>query len=195
MKTRFTSASQRAFTLIELLVVITIIGILAALVGGAASGVLKKAKKVKTLAALSQIVVAIKQYQGEYNRYPLPQGQTGEEAIPLTSGSTILKVLLGGDPKMNPRGIVFMEPPIGKNGAGGLVGSEGNQSFNDPWGEPYEVNIDANYDGKIANPDSQNQDATISKGAPRDLNLGAIAVSKGEDKKKRTKDDVVSWRS
>ena len=196
MNSRLSSNSKRAFTLIEMLVVITIIGILASLVASAASGAIKKAKRVKTQAALKDIVLAIKNYQVEYNRYPLPQGHTGEEPIPLSSGATVLKILLGANEgKMNPRTITFLEPAAAsKGGAGGLTGSDGSQALNDPWGVAYEVIMDANYDNKIANPDSQNADATISKGAPRDLIVGAIAMSSGEDKKKHTKDDVVSWR-
>ena len=196
MKTRFTATSKRAFTLIEMLVVITIIGILAALVSSATGGVMKKAKRVKTQAALKDIVLGIKNYQVEYNRYPIPAGKTGEEAIPLSAGTGILKVLMGGnDNKMNPRGIVFIDPPVAKGGAGGLSGSEGNQEFTDPWGTPYLVILDANYDNKIANPDAQNSDSTISKDAPKDLVMGAIAMSPGEDKKLHNKDDVVSWRN
>ena len=195
MKTRFSISSQRAFTLIELLVVITIIGILAALVGGATTGVMKRAKKVKTQAALKDIVLAVKNYQVEYNRYPLPPGHTSEEPIPLSSGSTILKILLGkNEGKMNPREIAYIEPPMAKNGAGGLSGSEGSYELTDPWATPYELTVDANYDNKIANPDAQNEDTTVSANAPRDIIAGAIAVSYGEDKKKNTKDDVASWR-
>ena len=195
MNTRLKSTSQRAFTLIEMLVVITIIGILASLTGAAVTGVMKKAKKVKTQAALKDIVLGIKNYQVEYNRYPLPQGRTSEEPIPLNEGSTILKILLGkNESKMNPREIAYIEPPMAKNGAGGLSGTDGNYALNDPWGTAYQVVLDANYDNKISNPDIRNEDATISHGAPRDIIAGCIAFSFGEDKKQNTKDDVVSWR-
>ncbi|MDB6004041.1 MAG: signal peptide protein [Prosthecobacter sp.] len=195
MKTRLKSTSLRAFTLIEMLVVITIIGILAGLVGGAVTGVMKKAKKVKTQAALKDIVLGINNYRVEYNRFPLPQGHSSEEPVPLSGGSTILKILLGkNDSKMNPREIAYIEPPMAKNGAGGLSGSDDNYELTDPWATPYQVTLDANYDNKIANPDLQNEDSTISNGAPRDIVAGAIASSFGEDKKENTKDDVVSWR-
>ena len=195
MNTRFKSTSHRAFTLIEMLVVITIVGILAALTGGAVTGVMKKAKKVKTQAALKDIVLGISNYRVEYNRFPLPQGQSSEDAIPLSAGSAILKVLLGqNDGKMNPREIAYIEPPMAKNGAGGLSGSSGSYEFTDPWGTAYQVIMDANYDNKITNPDTQNEDSTISAGAAREIVAGAVALSLGEDKKKNSKDDVVSWR-
>lgn len=194
MNTRLHTTPHRAFTLIEMLVVITIVGILAALVGTAATSVIRNAKKVKTKAALKDIVLGIQNYRTEYNKLPLPPGHTSEDAIPLDQGSTILKILLGGnDSKMNPREIRFIEPPMGKDGAGGLSGTEGNYSLTDSWGTPYEVMLDANYDNKILNPDSQNEDPNVSKG-PREVIATAIAYSYGEDKKKGTKDDIVSWR-
>ncbi len=195
MKNRSTSFSKRAFTLIEILVVITIIAVLIGIAFPAVTGVMRKAKKVKAQAALKDITLGIKNYQVEYNRYPLPPGQTSEQPIPLTQGSSVLKILMGtNDSKMNPREITYIEPPMGKDGAGGLTGSEGNYALMDPWGQAYEVIIDANYDNKISNPDLKNEDPTISSGAPPFLVMGVVGFSSGEDKKANTKDDVVSWR-
>lgn len=194
MKNHSKSLSSRAFTLIELLVVIGIIAMLAGLSFPAISGVMKKAKRARCAAAIKDIQLGIKNYQVEYNRYPLASG-AGETPTPLSEGNQLLNVLLGQNmSKLNPREIVFLEAPMGKGGAGGLTGSEGSYGLTDVWGEPYMVMIDANYDNKIANPDSQNSDETIAAGAPPNLITGAAVFSTGEDKQANTKDDIVSWR-
>jgi prepilin-type N-terminal cleavage/methylation domain-containing protein len=194
MKSPSKSVSSRAFTLIELLVVISIIAMLAGLAFPAISGVMTRAKKAKCAAAIKDIQLGIKNYQVEYNRYPLVSG-SGETPTPLSEGNVLLNVLLGKNTnKLNPREIVFLESPMGKGGAGGLTGSEGSFGLMDVWGNPYEVMIDSNYDNKIANPDSQNSDSTISGGASPTLIVGAAVFSLGEDKTANTKDDIVSWR-
>lgn len=189
------TVSRRAFTLIELLVVIGIIGILAALAVPAATGVMKRAKKVKTAATLKDLQLGIKNYQVEYGRYPARPGTTSEEPTQLTEGNILLSVLLGNnDDKLNPREIVYIEPPVAKNGIGGLTGTEGSYGLADTWGTPYEVIMDLNYDNRISNPDTRNSDSTVSDGAPANLPVGVAVYSLGEDKKPNTGDDVVSWR-
>ncbi len=194
MKSHRRSFIRQGFTLIELLVVITIIAVLAGLAVPAANGVMRKAKKVKTSAALKDIQLGIKNYQAEYNRYPVKAGDTSEEPIALSEGSDLLLALLGKDDKLNPRGIVYIEPPVAKGGTGGLTGDEGNYALVDSWGEPFQVIIDKNYDNKIANPDKRNEDPGVSDGAPANLPIGVGVYSHGEDKKPYTKDDIVSWR-
>ncbi len=195
MKTRFTVTSRRAFTLIELLVVITIISMLASLISTAVMKVMDNAQRVRAHAALSDIVTAVNNYHSEYNRYPLSSGDNSEEPVRLSAGSPMLKILLGGNEgKMNPKGSTYLQAPMAKNGAGGLFGTEGSQALNDPWGEAYEVVVDSNFDNKISNPDARNEDPALSNNVPHDLVFGVIASSYGKDKKKGTKDDVVSWR-
>jgi len=63
-----------AFTLIELLVVISIIAILAGLAFGAFSGIQKKGKKVQARNDLNALIIAIKAYNTEYGKYPVPMG-------------------------------------------------------------------------------------------------------------------------
>jgi prepilin-type N-terminal cleavage/methylation domain-containing protein len=183
------------FTLIEMLIVIGIIATLAALAMPAMSGAMKSAKKVKTQAVLKDLVLGIKNYQVEYNRYPVSGNDKQESPRRTDSSNDVVGILLGDNPnKLNPRKQAFMEPPLAKNGVGGLTGNEGNYSLVDPWGETYYLVMDLNYDNKIANPDRNNDDPTVGRDAPQNLPVGAIAYSSGDDKKLNNKDDVVSWR-
>lgn len=73
---KHTSVNQRvrqAFTLIELLVVIAIIGILAAMILPALSGVKRQAQIKITKAEMTQMVTAIATYQQDYSRLPASQ--------------------------------------------------------------------------------------------------------------------------
>ena len=195
MKTSHRHIASRGFTLIELLIVVGIIGILASLAVPAATGVMKKAKKVRTQAALKDVQLGVKNYQVEYNRYPARAGSTSEEPQKLTEGSILLSTLMGkNEQNLNPRAIQYIDPPIGKNGSGGLTGNEGSYGLYDFFGSPYEVIMDLNYDNKIRNPDASNEDRTISQDAPTNLPIGVAVYSLGEDKKLNTKDDVASWR-
>ena len=102
----------------------------------------------------------------------------------------------------NPRKIVFISPPDAKdqtNSRSGIKTSDGQ--WYDPWGTPYAIKIDGNYDNQIlVNPYALNAGATP-------LRIGVIAWSFGSDtqsqsvpgpaadKKTGTNDDdVISWQ-
>jgi prepilin-type N-terminal cleavage/methylation domain-containing protein len=136
--TRAISASLRfrpgreaaAFTLIELLIVIAIIAVLAGLGFGAVQGALGSAKRAQARNDVSQVAAAVKAYTLEYGRLP----EEGNEIAALV-----------GD---NPKKIVFLEPRMaaGKPPKGGLSGEE----LLDPWGKPYKIFLDDDYDNKVS---------------------------------------------
>lgn len=64
---------ERGFTIVELLIVIAIIGILAALVVVAYSGITKAAYKSKRLADMNSVQKALELYHQDYGYYP-PNG-------------------------------------------------------------------------------------------------------------------------
>jgi len=187
-----------AFTLIELLVVISIIAILAGLAFGAFSGIQKKGKKVQARNDLNALIIAIKAYNTEYGKYPVPSGQQGRGDIELESNESLMGPLTDPDHRLNPRGHVFFEGnPAKDNGRGPRSGVDIQGAkvlgLYDPWGELYQVVIDADYDKKIDNPDP---DAESSE-----LLGGVIGYSKGEDRDRPGesggrppfKDNVASW--
>ena len=64
--------AKRGFTLVELLVVIAIIAILAAMLLPTLSKAKDSAKKAQAKTEMQNIAAAVRQYNAEYNRYPIP---------------------------------------------------------------------------------------------------------------------------
>ena len=199
-----------AFTLIELLVVIAIIAILIGLLFPAFSAVQNQAKRTQAKNDLTQIVNAVNAYYTEYGKYPLPTGTTGDfifgpggNSNPPSNAELFytLRGVNAGTMNLNnaanPRIIVFISPPYVKNDTAGnrrsgVSNTDG--SYYDPWGTPYAVEIDGDYNNQIAtNP------YTAGTGAgPAALTIGVIAWSRGKDATQGTdfnaSDDVISWQ-
>ena len=206
---------KHAFTLIELLVVIAIIAILIGLLFPAFKAVQNQAKQVQAKNDLTQIVNAVNAYYTEYGKYPIVtadtilSGTTGSpnnnsdllyslRAIPLGANA-----LVNGVPAINPRSIVFINPPDVKNDTAGQRRSGVSPTdgrYYDPWGTVYLVEIDGSYENQVANP------YTANAGAVPNLFIGVIAWSLGTDGQGATgaasgdkntgvyADDVISWQ-
>ena len=183
MKLSFTYSTRRSrkrgFTLIELLIVITIIATLAGLSFGAFAAVQAAAKKTQATAMISGIQNAVANYNNEYGKLPVAKGGKSAREAPIETEGTFLAILMGADAgkKFNPRKIQFLEPKEAKGeGFNGVVMAGDNpRSLNDPWGNPYVVLMDANYDGKVRNPDEDNESDT------QFVNQDVIVWSRGPD--------------
>ena len=189
--------SRNAFTLVELLVVIAIISILMGLLFIGARTVQEQAKKTQAKNDLAQIVTAINAFYTEYGRYPT--AATTDAAASYGPGGltndAVFNALRGLDTVLNPRQIVFISPPYAKDpntpisGIGTVTGAG---QYYDPWGTPYAIRMDGNYNNQIdTNPYSANA-------GPSPLQLGVVAWSLGSDHLKGTDlatcDDVISWQ-
>jgi prepilin-type N-terminal cleavage/methylation domain-containing protein len=174
------------FTLIELLVVIAIIAILVGLLFPAYKGVQDQAKRTQAKNDLTQIVTAVNAFYTEYGKYPLVTADTiygpgGTSSADLFY--SLHAVALGanapvnGAPAVNPRAIVFISPPDVKDTTNPRSGIGTDGQYYDPWGTPYVVTIDGDYDNQIANPYS---DSDGSAGAVQ-LRFGVIAYSVGKN--------------
>src|SRR6266513_2951674 len=187
-----------AFTLIELLVVIAIIAILIGLLFPAFRAVQNQAKQTQAKNDLTQIVNAVNAYYTDYGKYPLAT----DDSI-ITNNALLMNALRGLDALNNPRQIVFISPPYVKNDTAGSRRSGVSPTtaqYYDPWGQPYNVEIDGNYDNAVANP------YTANAGATPNLQIGVIAWSLGLDGQGATAaasgdkntgvyaDDVISWQ-
>ncbi len=225
-------SDERAFTLIELLVVIAIIIILAGLLFPAFQGVQQQARRTQAKNDLTQIITAVNAFYTEYGRYPTaatndvvygsttinvtisgPANFTSNVLFDELRACTAAGPSCSGASVLNTRQIVYISPPDVKDPSQpksgiGIAGT-GNPTpvgqFWDPWGKPYNVRIDADYDNSTVNP----YGAQAVGGAGSDpIQLGAIGWSLGSDQTLGTSgnniyknpttgvqsDDVISWQ-
>jgi prepilin-type N-terminal cleavage/methylation domain-containing protein len=196
-----------AFTLIELLVVIAIIALLMGLLFPAYRAVQNQARQTQAKNDLTQIVAAVNAFYTEYGKYPIDTTVKGPgDATYSTDNYALFNVLRGVEPvsstMLNPRQIVFINPPYVKDPANprsGIGTTTGAGQYYDPWGKPYRVGIDGDYDNRIANPYTANTGAGTTP-----LTIGVIARSAGSDGKAppdtgatttfTDSDDVISWQ-
>jgi len=200
------SRDKKAFTLIELITVIAIILILMGLLFPAINSIRESARKAQAKNDISNIVTAVKAYYTEYGKYPQADPAPTTAADFTYGGTTVdnshlFNVLRatgtqGMDQALNPRTVVFIEVPTAKdpsNPKAGLGYNDGK--YYDPWGTPYFIMIDFDYDNQLTNPYSSN--AGWGK-----INTGVLAWSLGKDKSGGSgdknagggADDVLSWQ-
>ena len=178
-----TSSSKR-FTLIELLVVIAIIGILAGLVFPALGTVRNNAKKSKANSECQSLKTAIVMYESEFSCWP---GTAGSKDGLVTNYVEMCKVLTG----KNSKKMVFYE--VG-------VGYDENKGILDPWGKPYQVILDVDFDGKIDNTIKAVSEVNNVNGrSGQDLRSKVGVYSYGDQKETdiaklaKSKKLVISW--
>jgi type II secretory pathway pseudopilin PulG len=176
-------------------------------------GVQNQAKRAQAKNDLTQIVTAVNAFYTEYGKYPT-SATTDATAIYGPAGSqangALFNELRGVTNTFNTRKIVFISPPSVKDPSNPRSGIASNTtSINgisvspndlvDPWGTPYNVEMDADYTNQIANP---YPDTDGSAGASP-LQIGVISWSYGKDQAQGTKgtsanfknsDDVISWQ-
>jgi len=171
------------FTLMELLIVIAMIAILIGIGYPTFISILEKARKTQAANEEQQIVAAVNGFYTDYGKYPLVTADT------IIAGSTtpsnadlfysLRAVALGanapvnGIPAVNPRAIVFIQPPISKTGTKGGINTTTGIWY-DPFGSPYNVMIDGSYDNQLTNPYTDAPSGTT-------LYLGVIVWSFGKN--------------
>jgi len=211
-----------AFTLIELLVVIAIIAILVGLLFPAFKAVQNQARSTQAKNDLTQIVNSVNAFYTDYGKYPLPssalttsdycftwsngpcsaQGFHGSDQLfnELRACNTTTDPLsCSGNATVNTRQIVYMSPPIvkdannPKSGIGTNASTATRGKYYDPWGSPYNVEIDSTYNNYVGNP--------YTGGAGVDpVAQGVITWSLGADQLLgisnvyTNSDDVISWQ-
>jgi hypothetical protein len=103
----------------------------------------------------TEIVGAVNAYFVEYQRYPIDPSKASGPVVFSADNHLLLDVLLNrsgtkdGNP-LNPRGEVFLNPPLAKDQAHPKAGLQTSTGiWFDPWGSPYHIAIDASHEGEL----------------------------------------------
>ena len=192
------SCRKDGFTLVELLVVIAIIAVLAGAGFAAGNAAIQKAKKTTALASCSALESAVNNFYTEYGSAPVDNITSDTTVETGPAGVTLLRVLLGAEATtgtvLNTRAVKFLSVKEGKKkgtgGSNGLIYSTAGapEGLYDPWGGPYKVRLDGDYDEKLTPNRTGFSDPQ--------LNGRKVAVwSEGADFSSGRKigDDVITW--
>jgi len=151
LRTFSRNKEKKAYTLLELLIVISIIATLAAIATPVSMSVMNQARKTECSQQISNLITALNGYKMEYGHIPIKTGLTETDVLKTDSGDGIklIKCLTGEDNVSfkNPREIVFFEPNYTDTKVGGLDAT--TDALYDPWGGPYQILLDVNFDKKI----------------------------------------------
>jgi prepilin-type N-terminal cleavage/methylation domain-containing protein len=203
---------RRAFTLIEMLVVISIIAILAAILVPVLGRAKLRGKIVAAQADMHSIESGITSYQTAYTLAPLPKPNpynpaAGTDFSFTETNSDIIAILMDQDRlantghARNPQKQNVLHAKLTAGTGHGVSSADFN--FRDPWGNPYIIAFDLNYDNNVSVPD--NLDPVFAKYPSMNIPRAVIIWSKGPDGKAEdraangsdreglNKDNIRSW--
>ena len=130
------------FTLIELVVVLALLSILVSLGSKGLRSVRIRAGKTQAITEMHAIEVAMKSYHNTYGKLPVSAGRQGR-ADPEIDGAfslEVIDILTAENSEDNPRKVIFLDPQFASAGST-------NRAYLDPWGIPYQIVLDTDYDG------------------------------------------------
>jgi len=136
--------SSRAFTLLDLVITLCVAALLIFLVQKSIvrNSPLDAARRANAKNGAREIANAVSAYKMEYGRWPLTNA-----VVQNVEGPFLLALTGTNVQGLNPRQITFLEPMSARKGRCGLT----NGMFVDPWGSPYRILVDTDYDGVITN--------------------------------------------
>ncbi|NLB65668.1 MAG: prepilin-type N-terminal cleavage/methylation domain-containing protein [Lentisphaerae bacterium] len=143
------------FTLIEMLIVVAIIGLLAAILVPTIMGAVKKANYARAMTEITALEGALKGYFQEYGRMPVPPGGMGGKDV-MYSGAdqaAVVNALIGRDTSRNAKDMVFLDLHPRSFNVKTLNEMynrlDAGQPYCDPWGTPYRILMDMDFDDRI----------------------------------------------
>jgi prepilin-type N-terminal cleavage/methylation domain-containing protein len=181
------------FTLVELLVVIAIIAVLAGVGTPVYMKTLNNAKKEAATVFARQIEQSVSSFYTDQQVMPAPAGVQSVEGgtkfvTDSVEGLKVVNILAGLEEEVNTRRVKYLTPKEAKAKKDGAVynknGTEIIGLF-DPWGNPYTIVLDTNYEERIR--------VKPGKVETRLNGRRAAVYSPGQDKKYGTGDDVKTW--
>ena len=135
---------------------------------------------------------AVRGFHAEYGHYPKCEANEAADHMIETSDGVLARILTGQDPDENPRGIMFVELPAHKRRVPGMV-ADGSFAILDQYGHGYRVWIDADNDGRIANPDKNNANEQLQMTSEASIPVTCMIQSAGKDGIFDTADDCSTW--
>ena len=210
----------RAFTIIEMLVVIAIIAILASIVVPVLASAKVRTKIMAARVDMKTIESAANAYQSTYtlppipNPNPYPNFRAATDFSFSDTNSDIIAILMdynglaNGPPLFaehfrNPQKHPFLEVPL-KESTNVQGVSRIDYNFRDPWGTPYVIAFDLNFDNQVDVPNNidrvyklypsigiQRSVIVWSKGPDREAEERNPGT--GSDRDGKNKDNIRSW--
>ncbi len=181
------------FTLVELLVVIAIIAVLAGVGTPVYLKALNNARKEAANAFAQQLVQSVTSFYTDQQVMPAPAGvQSVEGGTKFVTNSPeglkVINILAGLEREINTRQVKYIALKEAKKNKDGAVYNQASTEIvglYDPWGSPYTIVLDTNYEEKIK----------VKPGKVETTLNGrrAAVYSPGQDKKFGTIDDVKTW--
>jgi type II secretory pathway pseudopilin PulG len=199
-----------------MLVVIAIIGILAGILLPVLANAKKKTRITQARNDMSSIILAVSQYEADYNRYPATKAieMLGGDYTYTNNNHVVFAILLNEDFganagfARNPKRARMLNAKMVSDGNPSGVGT-GDRVYRDPWGTPYAVSVDLDGDNRCfdafystrADGDAVGLRPNTPPNPPWFFNGDVMAWSFGPDqqiedgnaKAGLNKDNVLSW--
>ncbi len=144
---------------------------------------------LKVLNVLTEFREGLHSYDVDHGHYPVDQAHTTGD-LKTTSRGLLISLLIGSNIQgLNKKEIQFCEFKAARNHQDGIWQDGKDWVLSDPWGQEYQIILDTDNDGHVANPDIR------ESGRVPTIPLKIGIFSAGPDGDPATWDDnIKSWK-